>query len=124
MPLPRAPKPAESWNDKRKAAAAHILRAGGASNPDEKLPDGAIPPGGGSMPIVDDPAVIYPLGHLEDLPGTSEEPATPGEGLPDAPAPEPSPPPSPSPSPSPPPSSPPPSPEPSPPAVSRSHRGE
>jgi hypothetical protein len=53
-----------------------------------------IPPGGGSAPIPDDPAVVDPLGHLRDLPGVSESEGTPGAGLPEqAPAPPPPPPP-------------------------------
>ena len=59
------------------------------------LPAGGFSPakdwGGGSTPVPDDPAVTNPLGHLDDLPGMSESPPTPGAGLPDevVPAPEP-----------------------------------
>lgn len=50
------------------------------------------PLGGGSTPDPNDPAVLDPLGHLEDLPGVSESPPEPGEGSPpteEIPAPEP-----------------------------------
>jgi hypothetical protein len=50
----------------------------------ESLVDGAVPLGGGSTPVPDDPAVANPLGHLRNLPGTSESDPTPGQGLPDA----------------------------------------
>lgn len=62
---------------------------------DAKL--GEIPAGGGSTPDPADPATTDPLGHLDDLPGVSEEAPTPGEGWPDTapidPPPEPPPPP-------------------------------
>lgn len=54
--------------------------------------DGSIPPGAGSWPIPNDPAVIDPLGHLDDLPGVTETPPVPGAGLPEE-APTPPPPP-------------------------------
>ncbi len=49
--------------------------------------------GQGSEPVASDPAVLDPLGHLDDV--ADEQPPTPGAGLPDEvpPAPEPPPPP-------------------------------
>jgi len=83
-----APPPRESaviggpsWRERVKEAAARIVPNAPPSDPHAEVQAGEIPPGGGSTPIPDDPAVTDPLGHLEDLPGVSEEPPTPGEGL-------------------------------------------
>ena len=120
---PADPKPVradtltpEEREARRKAFAASIPRTGTASDPEAKEDDGSIPPGAGSAPMADDPATLDPLGHLDDLPGVTETPPSPGEGLPDAaPAPEPPPPE--------PPPPPPPSPEPAPAPSSRIHKG-
>ena len=84
---------AEDRAARREAFNASIPRIGGASNPDAMADEGGIPLGGGSTPDPNDPAVLDPLAHLDDLPGVSETPPEPGEGLPETPpAPEPPPP--------------------------------
>jgi hypothetical protein len=81
---------------RRKAFNATISRAGGPSDPDAEVEGNSVPAGGGSTPDPNDPATVDPLGHLDDLPGVSEEPPSPGEGdIPTdeiPPAPEPPPP--------------------------------
>lgn len=97
-----APETADDRAARRAAFLATVPRDAPPSgiSPGEAEAKGAIPAGGGSTPDPNDPAVTDPLGHLDDLPGVSESPPTPGAGLPptdEVPAPEPPPPPPPPP---------------------------